>query len=156
MTLATMADRSLPLAERVERLVNVGSTLSGAEYAAALDALLADVAAADRLARATAAWYVAVDEDPLPGHGMSKATAAEYEMDQAEEAYRARMAQGWTVGNRKYPTCNWYPPDTFYHDLEVLRGAMKEVGRQFAIAVKRDAELLHLAIDKAFKGVARG
>ena len=60
------------------------------------------------------------------------------------------------MGNRKYPTCNWYPPGTFYHDLEVLREAMNEVGRQFAIAVKRDAELLRLAIDKAFKGVARG
>lgn len=96
MTLATMADRSLPLAERVNAAYLVGIQVAdgdenGQDARAALDGLRADVAAADRLARATAAWYVAVDEDPLPGHGMSKATAAEYEMDQAEESYRARM-----------------------------------------------------------------
>lgn len=41
MTLATMADRSLLLAERVERLVNDGFAVTGAEYAAAIAALLA-------------------------------------------------------------------------------------------------------------------
>ena len=58
-----------------------------------LHALAARADAAERLAKA-AAWYVAVDESPLPDHGMSKATAAEYEMDQAADAYRARKAQG--------------------------------------------------------------
>lgn len=95
MTAPTWTDPTLPLAERVLRLVNEGSTLSGAKYAATLDVLLADIAAADRLARATSAWYVAMEElDPDGTLGHSAAT--EYEMDQAESAYRARK-QG--VGN---------------------------------------------------------
>ena len=100
MTLATMADRSLPLAERVVRLVNVGSTLSGAEYAAALDALLADVAAADRLARAEIALAVAADavsslDRPDRIQVKVEWNAAKVERGEALAAYvhRARMAQ---------------------------------------------------------------
>ena len=89
MTLATMADRSKPLAERVQAALLCWDMDDAHEAARA--ALVADVAAADRLAVACSAWYAAVDESPLPEHGMSAATAAEYEMDQAEEAYRARM-----------------------------------------------------------------
>ena len=98
MSIERMADRLLPLAERVGAVGLVGRNDRTASYYDALAALLADIAAADRLARATSAWYVAVDELPLPDHGMSAATAAEYEMDQAESAYRARMAQGVTHG----------------------------------------------------------
>ena len=94
MTLATMADRSLPLAERVASALAAATRGIRSDEIASISELVADVAAADRLARAAAAWYVAVDEDPLPGHGMSANTAAEYEMDKAEAAYRARMAQG--------------------------------------------------------------
>lgn len=88
MTLATMADHSLPLAERVVRLVNVGSTLSGAEYAAALDALRADIAAADRLARACSAWIDATDDPTVRLIDVEPKEAA---MDTAHIAYRARM-----------------------------------------------------------------
>ena len=57
MTLATMADRTLPLAERVTAAYLVGIRVAdgdenGQDARAALDSLRADVAAADRLARA--------------------------------------------------------------------------------------------------------
>lgn len=97
MTAPTWADRSLPLAERV-RLALLDPLSIGVSATAHRDELVADVAAADRLARACSAWYAAVDELPLPDHGMSAATAAEYEMDEAEAAYRARMAQEVTHG----------------------------------------------------------
>lgn len=56
MSTPDMLDRSRPLAERVLRLVNEGGTLAGADYAATLDELLADIAAADELARADWAY----------------------------------------------------------------------------------------------------
>jgi hypothetical protein len=101
MTAPTWADRSLPLAERVRRLVNEGSTLSGAEYAATLDALLADVAAADRLAQAEIALAVAADavsslDRPDRIRVKVEWNAAKAERGEALAAYvhRARMAQG--------------------------------------------------------------
>ena len=92
MSIERMTDRMLTLAQRVEAAWAIDPYVDGAR--AALGPLLHDIAAADRLARACSAFCTVVDESPLPDHGMSAATAAEYEMDQAEEAYRARMAQG--------------------------------------------------------------
>lgn len=92
MTAPTWADRSLPLAERV-RLALLDPQSIGVSAKAHRAELVADVAATDWLARATSAWYVAMEElDPDGTLGHSAAT--EYEMDQAESAYRARMAQG--------------------------------------------------------------
>ena len=87
MTLATMADRSLPLAERVEAYRWADRADSG--FAAAHAALLADVAAADRLARA----------GDVASAAAATAGSAEYtrltgEFMAALGAYRARMAQG--------------------------------------------------------------
>jgi len=95
MTAPTWADRSLPLAERVLRLVNEGSTLSGAEYAATLDELLADIAAADRLARA--ANIYADEEDEYwrsGGEPFELEQMANEEYSAALADYRARMGQG--------------------------------------------------------------
>ena len=84
MTLATMADRTLPLAERVEAWYWSERTDRGAiGYQDAVDELLADIAAADRLARAADGW----SEDDS-GHE----ELVEYNRTLA--AYRARMAQG--------------------------------------------------------------
>jgi hypothetical protein len=110
MTIATMTDRTLPLAERVLRLVNEGSTLAGVEYAAALDDLLADIAAADRLARAglILADYRGVRIEPTRRTDNGDTTTLVFDAskwDQAREgyhaaldAYRARMAQGVARG----------------------------------------------------------
>lgn len=96
MSIERMADRSLPLAERV-RLALLDPQSIGVSATAHRDELVADIAAADELARATSAWYVAMEElDPDGTLGHSAAT--EYEMDKAEAAYRARMAQGVTHG----------------------------------------------------------
>ncbi len=85
MTLATMADRSLPLAERVQAALLCCDMDDAHEAARA--ALLADVAAADRLARAADAldaddWSM-VDEEGVP-------LVADVHIA-ALDAYRARM-----------------------------------------------------------------
>ena len=74
MTLATMADRSLPLAVRVNAAYLVGIQVAdgdenGQDARAALDGLRADVAAADRLARAEIALAVAADVRPCLSDG---------------------------------------------------------------------------------------
>lgn len=93
MTLARMADRSLPLAERVEAALSV--VPHGDETTEnALTELLADIAAADRLARATDAWFVAVD-GPIDEIAIGLRHA---DIDVALAAYRARMAQGVANG----------------------------------------------------------
>lgn len=86
MSIERMADRTLPLAERVQAYRWADYTDSG--YAEAQDALLADVAAVDRLARAD--WVVF--EAALRGEPHSPGRRLEYE--RAMDAYRARMAQG--------------------------------------------------------------
>lgn len=92
MTLAAMADNALPLAERVQAAYLVGIQVAdgdenGQDARAALDALRADVAAADRLARACI---------PPLRHDDPSDDQKEYEDDCAEwnaalDAYRARM-----------------------------------------------------------------
>lgn len=107
MSIERMTDRTLPLATRVLRLANEGGTLAGAEYAAALDTLLADIAAADRLARACSAWSFTRDAaldrlyaapDPIrgtvAGDDEADSEAAYREYEDAFDAYRARMAEG--------------------------------------------------------------
>ena len=111
MTLATMADRTLPLAKRVTAAYLVGIQVAdgdenGQDALAALDSLRADVAAADRLARAAvmskSAWGQGVDPRFMPPEvaadvGRARLEAAD-EMDAALDAYRARMAQGVARG----------------------------------------------------------
>ena len=82
MTLATMADRSLPLAERVQAALLCCDMDDAHEAARA--ALLADVAAADRLARADAGYWDWVGGDP------DEWGIGEAHID-ALAAYRARM-----------------------------------------------------------------
>lgn len=96
MTLATMSDRTLPLAERVKAAVRCGMNAQAGDerflpVLDALDVLLADIAAADRLARADAGYWdwVGGDSDEW---GISEDHAA------ALAAYRARMAQGVSGG----------------------------------------------------------
>ena len=96
MSIERMADRSLPLANRVGAAGLVGRDDRTASYYDALAALVADAAAADRLARAASAWYGSVDTI-LPD-GVYGGAAEESEMDKAEAAYRARMAQGVAHG----------------------------------------------------------
>lgn len=92
MSIERMADRALSLTERVEAWYWSERTDRGAiGYQEAVTALLADIAAADRLARAD--W--AVFEAALRGEPHSPAKRLEYET--ALDDYRARMAQG--VGN---------------------------------------------------------
>lgn len=109
MTAPAWTDRSLPLAERVLRLVNEGSTLSGAEYAATLDELLADIAAADELARAakleaeaSEKWGRALHAPDATRESVARgrecAWDATTKREKALAAYRARMAQGVTDG----------------------------------------------------------
>lgn len=92
MTLATMADRSKPLAERVQAALLCWDMDDAHEAARA--ALLADVAAADRLARACSAWIDATDDPTVRLIDVEPKEAA---MDTAHIAYRARM-QGVTRG----------------------------------------------------------
>lgn len=98
MTLATMADRSKPLAERVQAALLCWDMDDAHE--AALSALLADVAAADRLARAEIALAVAADavsslDRPDRIQVKVEWNAAKVERGEALAAYvhRARMAQ---------------------------------------------------------------
>ena len=96
--LAILTDRSLPLAERVNAAYLVGIQVAdgdenGQDARAALDGLRADVAAADRLARAADAldaddWSM-VDEEGVP-------LVADVHIA-ALDAYRARM-QGVACG----------------------------------------------------------
>lgn len=84
MTAHTWIDRSLPLAERVRLacFFDWSIRVAGDDATAALAELLADVAAADRLARAG----LAVECDA--------STEDVREWHRALAAYRARMAQG--------------------------------------------------------------
>lgn len=100
MSIATMADRTLPLAERVQAALLCWDMDDAHEAARA--ELIADVAAADRLARAMFALDEASDApirltawrglDPLASD--SELVDAAKEATAAHLAYRARMAQG--------------------------------------------------------------
>jgi hypothetical protein len=94
MTLAKMADRSLPLAERVAAMIRmVADRDPVSDYD--IDELLADIAAADRLARA--ANIYADEEDEYwrsGGEPFELEQMANEEYSAALAAYRARMAQG--------------------------------------------------------------
>ena len=81
MSIERMADRTLPLAERVQAALLCWDMDDAHEAARA--ELIADVAAADRLARAADGW----SEDDS-GHE----ELVEY--NRTLDAYRARMAQG--------------------------------------------------------------
>lgn len=107
MTLATMADRTLPLAERVQAAL-LDWDMDDAHRRARAE-LIADVAAADRLARAAVAERRAmmaysrayiVGNNPA-GQDTPDATKARHAVNDARaesiaaiSAYRARMAQG--------------------------------------------------------------
>ena len=115
MTIATMADRSLPLADSVHDVIVAAMkahrwTPSDEDaFWATADELLADIAAADRLARATdeahrafrayqdAGWDTDADtasyNDMMDRLG-AYAEAMDDEANAALAAYRARMAQG--------------------------------------------------------------
>lgn len=87
MTLATMADRTLPLAERVASALAAAARGIRSDEIASISELVADVAAADRLARAADAldaddWSM-VDEEGVP-------LVADVHIA-ALDAYRARM-----------------------------------------------------------------
>lgn len=101
MTLATMADRALPLAERVEAYRWADYADGG--YVAVRAALLADVAAAERLAAAADAESSARDArldrlyaapDPIRGafteDDEADSYAIHHEYEDALDAYRAR------------------------------------------------------------------
>ena len=115
MTLATMTDRTLPLAERVKEAVRSGMNAQAGDERFlpvldaldGLDGLLDDIAAADRLARAASAWSFTRDAaldrlyaapDPIrgtvAGDDEADSEAAYREYEDAFDAYRARMAQG--------------------------------------------------------------
>ena len=102
MSIKRMTDRTLPLAERVQAALLCWDMDDANEAARA--ELIADVAAADRLARAAvmskSAWGQGVDPRFMPPEvaadvGRARLEAAD-EMDAALDAYRARMAQGVT------------------------------------------------------------
>ena len=102
MSIERMADRSLSLAERVGAVGLVGRNDRTASYYDALAALLADIAAADRLARCRCAALEADDAwETMSGEGPEDSVALWDALVGAEEkeraalaAYRARMAQG--------------------------------------------------------------
>ena len=92
MTLAYIYDRTRPLAERVQDAIDAiicerdwGNTTEAEE--AALSEVIADIAAADRLARADVGYWDWVGGDSCEW-GVSEEHVA------ALDAYRARMAQG--------------------------------------------------------------
>lgn len=100
MTAPTWADRSLPLAERV-RLALLDPLSIGVSATAHRDELVADVAAAERLARAEIALGVAADavsslDRPDRIRVKAEWNAAKAERGEALAAYvhRARKAQG--------------------------------------------------------------
>lgn len=107
--MATMTDRSKPLAERVQAALLCWDMDDAHEAARA--ELIADVAAADRLARAASAWSFTRDAamdrlyaapDPIrgtvAGDDEADSEAAYREYEDAMDAYRARMAQGVARG----------------------------------------------------------
>lgn len=100
MTIATMADHTLPLAERVQAAVFIALRMypeRSEEYDIALTALIADIAAADRLARAMRDYHDTLDAGrkmAVNGELVKMADA----MFAALDAYRARMAQGVARG----------------------------------------------------------
>ncbi len=102
MSIATMADRTLPLKARVRGLATLpDSEAMGKPFEDALAELIADVAAADRLARAEIALAVAADavsslDRPDRVRVKAEWNAAKAERGEALAAYvyRARMAQG--------------------------------------------------------------
>lgn len=101
--LAILTNRSLPLAERVQAALLCWDMDDAHEAARA--ALLADVAAADRLARAEIALAVAADavsslDRPDRIQVKVEWNAAKAERGEALAAYvhRARMAQGVARG----------------------------------------------------------
>lgn len=112
MSIATMADRTLPLVERVQAACLLDWDKDNADGRwDARDALIADVAAADRLARAASAWSFTRDAamdrlyaapDPIrgtvAGDDEADSEAAYREYEDAMAAYRARMAQGVARG----------------------------------------------------------
>lgn len=88
MSIATMADRTLPLAQRVLEAINYA--LKPGYSAEKMDALLADIAAADRLARAMRDYHDTLDAgrigDMAAGGELVKRADA---MFAALDAYRA-------------------------------------------------------------------
>jgi len=107
MSIATMADRTLPLAERVASALAAAARGIHSDEIASISDLIADVAAADRLARAASAWSFTRDAaldrlyaapDPIrgtvAGDDEADSEAAYREYEDAFDAYRARMAQG--------------------------------------------------------------
>ena len=105
MSIERMADRTLPLAERVQAAMLCWD-MDDAHEAARAD-LIADIAAADRLARAASAWAFTRDAaldrlyaapDPIrgtvAGDDEADSEAAYREYEDAVDSYRARMAQG--------------------------------------------------------------
>ena len=109
MTIATMADRSLPLADSVHDVIVAAMkahrwTPSDEDaFWATADELLADIAAADRLARATVAVADAAEQVASPNRTDRVRVHVEWNAakttgDDALADYRARMAQGVARG----------------------------------------------------------
>ena len=90
MTIATMTDRTLPLAELVASALAAAARGIRSDEIASISDLVADIAAADRLARACSAWIDATDDPDVPMIDVEPKEAA---MNTAHIAYRARMAQ---------------------------------------------------------------
>ena len=88
MSIERMADRTLPLAERVQAALLCWD-MDDAHEAARAD-LIADVAAADRLARACLPHET--DDDPADDQKAYEDSCQEW--NAALDAYRARIAQG--------------------------------------------------------------
>lgn len=90
MTIATMADRTLPLKTRVRGLATVTDSDAGSTgFLPAMDALLEDIAAADRLARACLPYERGDDE--ADDQKAYEDNCDEWE--KALDAYRARMQE---------------------------------------------------------------
>lgn len=101
MTLATMADRTLPLAERVQAALLCWDMDDAHEAARA--ELIADIAAADRLARAGDSWFLASSAYACCESSEVKAAKATLDTASVEyivavDSYRARVAQGVNRG----------------------------------------------------------
>ena len=98
MSIERMLDRTLPLAERVRAAVYLALRMYpdlADEYDIALTALLADIAAADRLARAC----LPHEKDDDPADDQKAYDDACEDWTEALDAYRARMAQGVNRGD---------------------------------------------------------
>ena len=91
MSIERMADRALPLTERVEAACLLDWDKDNADGRwDARDVLIADIAAADRLARACLPHET--DDDPADDQKAYEDSCQEWIA--ALAAYRARMAQG--------------------------------------------------------------